>query len=325
MSSSRKALVTGGAGFIGSHLADRLLERGYEVTILDNLSTGRLDFVPAGARLVRGDVRLSEDVASAFDWEYDVVAHIAGQASTVLSFGEPGWDLQVNAVGTLNVLKHCLERRVSRLLFASSMTIYGHPEVLPVPETEPPRPISYYGVSKWAAERAALLTTERTDLPAPFAATCFRMFNVYGERQGLSNPYQGVLGIFLGNVLRGEPIRIFGDGEQSRDFVHVEDVSTAWADSIDNPRSHGQAVNLGCGTRISINHLVDAVLRAFGTDREGYPVIYGPGRPGDQRHMCADLSKARKLLDFNPKVSLDSGMARTLDWARVDHASGGGR
>lgn len=316
----RRALVTGGAGFIGSHLAERLIRDGYTVGVLDDLSTGRREFVPGGADLLVGDVRDRDAVERAFARVPDVVAHIAGQASTVRSFDDPGWDLQVNAVGTLNVLDACLRHRVPRFLLASSMTVYGHPERLPVGEDQPPRPISYYGVGKWAAERSALLTGERTDLPAPFRATAFRMFNVYGERQSLTNPYQGVLGIFLGNVLRGEPIRIFGDGEQSRDFVHVDDVADAWARAIDTPATFGGAINLGCGERVSINDLVDAVLRACGTDRGRYPVLHGPPRPGDQRHMCADLSRARELLGYRPAVDLASGLARTLAWARADAA-----
>lgn len=320
---TRRALVTGGAGFIGSHLAERLLRLGYAVTVLDDLSSGLREYVPAGADFLRGDVRRLGDVQAAFARPPDVVAHVAGQASTVRSFDDPGWDLSVNAVGTLNVLHACLAARTPRLLLASSMTIYGHPERLPVPESLPPRPISYYGVSKWAAERAVLLTSERTDLPAPFRATAFRMFNVYGERQSLENPYQGVLGIFLGNVLRDERIRIFGDGEQSRDFVHVDDVVRAWTDAIDREASFGKAINLGSGERISINALVDAVLRAQGRDRSGGVVEYGPARPGDQRHMSADLSLAREVLGFQPAVSLDDGLERTLAWARGQAASAG--
>src|SRR5262249_26704011 len=154
----------------------------------------------------------------AFSFGLDAVCHIAGQVSLIRSFTHPGTDLRTNVEGTLNVLQACLQHHVPRLLYASSMTVYGHATVLPTPENEPCEPVSYYGITKYAAERYARTTAERPDLGHPFNVTCFRMYNVYGPRQALDNPYQGVLGIFLGNLLRNEPIVIFGDGEQTRDF-----------------------------------------------------------------------------------------------------------
>src|SRR5262249_49995051 len=153
--------------------------------------------------------------------------HIAGQVSLIRSFSDPVTDLRTNVAGTLNVLKLCLKYRVPRLLYASSMTVYGRTEMLPTPEQTPCQPISYYGITKYAGERYVHPTAERIDLDFGFHVTSFRMYNVYGPRQALENPYQGVLGIFLGNLLRGEPITIFGDGDQSRDFVYVEDAVQA--------------------------------------------------------------------------------------------------
>jgi UDP-glucose 4-epimerase len=311
----RTCLVTGGAGFIGSHITDRLIERGDRVVIIDNESTGFRENVNPEAIYIRGDITNIGDLRRAFSHNIDVVFHIAGQASTIRSFDDPDDDLRVNVNGTINVLKMCLEHRVPRLLYASSMTVYGHPTTIPTPELEPCKPISYYGITKYAAERYVHATAERVDLDFDFHVTSFRMFNVYGERQSLENPYQGVVSIFIANILNGEPIIIHGDGEQSRDFVHIQDVVDAWMAALDNQAAYGQVFNLGTGIHRSINELVDVTLAAFGHSRESYPVKYAPLRPGDQRHMTADITKVANMLGWQPKVDFTIGMKRTIQWA----------
>jgi UDP-glucose 4-epimerase len=311
----KTCLVTGGAGFIGSHIADRLVASGYRVVVIDNESTGFRENVNPEAIYIRGDVTKMDDLRKAFAHDLDVVFHIAGQASTIRSFDDPHDDLQVNVEGTLNVVKMCLEHRVPRLLYASSMTVYGHPTAIPTPETEPRTPISYYGIAKYAAERYVHATADRVDLDFDFNVTSFRMFNVYGERQSLENPYQGVVSIFIANVLNEEPITIHSNGEQSRDFVHIQDVVNAWMSALDNDRTYGEVLNLGTGVRRSINELVDVTLAAFGHSRETYPVEYAPLRPGDQRHMVADITKAQRILGWQPRVNFAEGMQRTVRWA----------
>ncbi len=230
----RRVLVTGGAGFIGSHLADRLLADGFAVTVLDNLTTGVRERVPAAASFVEGDVADGELVADVFANErFDSVFHVAGQASIKLSFARPETDLATNVLGTVNVLRGCIESGVPRLLHASSMTVYGEPDRTPTREDVPCVPVSYYGVTKYAAERYVQIAGDRPDLD--LAVTSLRMFNVFGPRQSITNPYQGVLAIFIGNVLRGEPITIHGDGQQTRDFVFVDDVVDAWMRVLDAP------------------------------------------------------------------------------------------
>lgn len=312
-----RILVTGGAGFIGSHIAERLLADGHQVVVLDNESTGFAANVPTGACYIRGDVRSPEDVERAFTalGGLEAVYHIAGQASTIKSFDDPGTDLDVNTRGTLNILQGCIRHRVTRLLYASSMVCYGHVTQVPTPETHPCRPISYYGITKYAAERYVFATAERPDLDFPLNVTAFRMFNVYGERQSLSNYYQGVVTIFMANVLKGEPITIHSDGEQSRDFVYISDVVDAWVGALENPRAYGEVINLGTGTRKSINQLVDVTLEALGHSRADWEIRYTPVRPGDQRHMEADISRAREVLGWSPRVSFEEGMARTIRWA----------
>jgi len=288
---------------------------GYAVRVVDNESTGSRDNVPPAAEYFLGDVRNAANLESAFDGGADLVCHVAGQASTIRSFDNPLEDLDVNLVGTVNVLKECLRHRVPRLLYASSMTVYGTSASLPCVESDLPSPVSYYGISKYAAERFVHATAARNDLDFQFATTAFRMFNVYGDRQSLDNPYQGVMAIFIARILRGEPIDIFGDGEQSRDFIHVDDVVDAWTKSIDNRSTWSRSFNLGSGTRISMNELVGVLLAAAGKEREDYDIRRSAERPGDQKHMQADTHMLRESLQWKPSVDLETGLRRTLQWA----------
>lgn len=321
----KRVLVTGVAGFIGSHMADGLLKAGYDVVGIDNLSTGERRYIPGGIRFVKGDVTRDPDLGRAFARPLAGVFHIAGCASTIKAFDDPEVDLRTNTVGTVRTLLRCLKHRVPRFLYASSMTAYGHLERLPADvDKDPPRPVSYYGISKYAAERYVLATGLRQDLGFRFGATAFRMFNVYGRRQSLSNPYQGVASIFIGNVLRGEPIKIFGDGEQSRDFIHISDVVAAWIKAFTTRAAAGQVFNLGTGNRISINKLVRTDIAAFGRNPKTYPVRYYPVRPGDQRHMQADISKTRRILKWKPRMPFAKGMADVIAWSREEAGQTGG-
>jgi UDP-glucose 4-epimerase len=312
-----RILVTGGAGFIGSHLVDRLLGDGHQVVVYDSLATGLRENVSAAAQFVKGDVSQAEELECPFVAGLDAVFHIAGQVSLVRSYTDPVIDLRTNVQGTLNVLTKCVRHRVPRLLYASSMTVYGNGAPLPTPEDSQCEPASYYGITKYAGERYVHATAARIDLDFPFHITAFRMYNVYGPRQALDNPYQGVLGIFLGNLLRGEPITIFGDGEQSRDFIYIRDICDAWAGALQNPASYGKSINLGSGKRLSINYLADAVLSAFERTRGEYPVNYAPGRSGEQRHVEADNIRAHQLLGWQPRVPFETGLAETVQWSKA--------
>ncbi|MCZ7586956.1 MAG: NAD-dependent epimerase/dehydratase family protein [Deltaproteobacteria bacterium] len=277
---SKRVLITGGAGFIGHNLCRRMLAEGYEVGVIDNEFTGRREDVPGECAYLKGDIRNTGDLAKAFDPAPDVVFHVAAQASNIRSFGDPRLDIDVNIQGTINVVNACVERGVPKLVYAGSMTEYGLMDRLPVNEDAPLRPISYYGISKTAAEHFVLSTTRRPDLTAPFSATVFRMFNVYGPGQSLTNPYQGVLAIFIGQVLRGEPCTVDGDGTQSRDFVYIDDVTRAWAAVAEPGVADGIAINLGSGARLSVNDLVREVCIVLGHDPKAYPIEKRPLRPG---------------------------------------------
>ena len=311
----KTVLVTGGAGFIGSHLVDRLLAEGHGVTVLDNLATGSRENVAGEATFVEGDVGDREVVSQVFaNDRYDAVFHIAGQASIRLSFAQPEIDLQTNVVGTVNVLRGCIENGVPRIVNASSMTAYGEPSEIPTHEDVACVPVSYYGVTKYAAERYAHVTGARPDVD--LSVTSLRMFNVYGPRQSISNPYQGVLAIFIGNVLRGEPITIHGDGSQSRDFVFVDDVVTAWMRALGEPAMRGAVLNVGSGVETSVNELADAVLAAFGESRDTWEIRHEDIQLGDQRRACANVD-AIGCHGWSPTIRLVDGVARTVDWARV--------
>jgi UDP-glucose 4-epimerase len=312
-----RVLVTGGAGFIGSHVVDLLIARGHQAVVLDNESTGKREQVNPAAEYMHGDVRQPADVEAAFARGLDAVMHIAGQASIRLSFLDPGADLNVNTLGTINILQACSAHRVPRLIFASSMTIYGNTLTVPTPEDTPPNPVSNYAVTKYAAERYVHIAAARTDLDFDLNVTSLRMFNVYGPRQSLSNAYQGVFAIFTGNLLRGKPINIHSDGEQSRDFVHVSDVARAWVDALDSPATYGQVINIGTGQPTSVNAMCDQVLAAFGHTRASYPVHHHPAQPGDMRRSAADIRRARELLGWQPTIPFSEGMAQTIEWART--------
>lgn len=316
-----RILVTGGAGFIGSHLCRRLLSDGHEVIALDNEFNGSRDVVPPGAAFVLGDVIKPEDLEPVFARGLDAVCHIAGQVSIIRSFDNPVADLRTNVEGTLNVVQQCVKHKVPRLVYASSMTLYGDIKKVPVPESEPCEPDSYYGITKHAAERYVHSTATRPDLGFDFRVTSLRMFSVYGPGQSFSNPYQGVLGIFSGNIMRGEPITIFGDGLQTRDFIFIDDIVDGWARALNAPAASGAIVNLGSGRSRSINELAEAVVGAFGYPAGGYPIKRAPGRPGEQRTVQADIRRAQEVLGWQPRIPFEQGLAKTVEWARAEFAA----
>ncbi len=304
-----RVLVTGGAGFIGSHLVDGLMSGGFDVVVLDDLSSGRrenlsLHLGEPNFCLVEGDVRVKADVKKALEG-VDVVFHLAAIVSVDFSVKNPLLVNEVNVAGTLNVLRQSLKAGVKRFVYASSCAVYGEPVDLPVNEEHPAKPMSPYGVSKLAAEHYCRVFCGVYG----FETVCLRFFNVYGFRQ-VGSPYSGVIMKFIDRLKRGEAPIIDGDGEQTRDFVFVGDVVDACLCAMRCKNCVGETINVGSGVETSINRLADALIELFGTG-DVKPVFAEP-KAGDIRRSYADLSKAERLLGYKPKTSLKEGLTMLL-------------
>ena len=300
-----RALVTGGAGFIGSNLVDALLERGDEVVVLDDLTTGREENVAPAADLRRGDVTDLQAVATAAAG-CDVLFHLAAQIDVRRSVADPGHDLAVNAGGTLTVLQAANEVRARHVVYASTGgAIYGEADVVPTPEDAPARPMAPYGQSKLSGEGYCRLFSELYGV----AATSLRFANVYGPRQDPLGE-GGVIAIFCGRALAGQDAAIYGDGEQTRDFVYVGDVVAALLRAAEG--SPPGPFNVGTGQETSVNDLARRVSVVTG---RAFVPAYEAERPGEVRRSCIDPSLARRELGWTAEVGLEEGLRRTLAWA----------
>ncbi len=304
----KKALVTGGAGFIGSHLMGRLLNEGMEVTALDNLSMGKRENIPAGGRLVIGDVLDYEALKAVLSDGVDIVFHEAAIVSIRESTNNFYNDAMTNIMGTLNVLRACMEVGVKKLVFASSMAVYGDsPDRVPVAEGEREVPISPYGLSKQASEKYLSLMAESN----PIDVICLRYFNTYGENQTYT-PYVGVITIFANRLMEGEPPVIFGDGTQTRDFVYVKDIVEA---NIKAMRAdlHRGIFNVGTGIGTTVSQIAEILIDKI---NPGIKPLYADAVPGELLYSVADISRIRKELDFTPRYSIQEAIDRVLDQYR---------
>jgi UDP-glucose 4-epimerase len=311
----RAVVVTGGAGFIGSHLAEGFLARGCRVLVIDDLSTGRPENVPAGAELHQLDVRSPEAAELVASSGAEVLVHEAAQIDVGRSVAEPLLDAEVNVLGTLNLLEAARRGGVRQVLFASTGgAMYGEQEVYPAPEEHRERPLSPYGVAKLAAERYLYVYHREHGLDA----VCLRYANVYGERQ---NPHgeAGVVAIFLHRLLSGAQATINGDGLQTRDYVHVSDVVAA---NLAAAGRTGFAIyNVGTGLEVTVVALYRELARALGVAAEP---VHGPPRPGEQRRSSIDPARGRRELGLGPALPLAAGLERTAAWFRDRHAAAAG-
>ncbi len=302
-----KTLVTGGGGFIGSNVVRALLERGDEVRVLDNFSTGsRRNLDGLDVEVVEGELRSYERVHNAVRG-MDVVFHLGALGSVPRSVQDPLTSSAVNVEGTLNVQLAARDEGVRRVVFASSSSIYGNQSELPLRESMAPDPISPYGVAKLAAERYCVSFSRVYD---SFETVVLRYFNVFGPRQDPTSQYAAVVPLFITAIAAGEPVTIFDDGEQSRDFTYVDNVVAANLLAADADGANGRIFNISGGTPTSVNELADTIGRLLGKPVERR---YLPARPGDLRNSWADVSEARSLLGFEPEVELEEGLNRTAD------------
>jgi len=301
----RRVLVTGGAGFIGSHLVDELVKEDFEVRVLDNLSTGRMENIGehlgnAGLRFVNGDVRDKRVVKEAV-MDVEAVFHLAAITSVPYSVKHPDVAHQVNIDGTRNLLEACVLEGVERFIYISSCAVYGEPEYLPIDEKHPARPISPYAESKLEAEHLCWEFQETYGLKT----TVFRLFNVYGQRMR-NDQYGGVIARFIERLRLGKPPIIYGDGEQTRDFVNVKDVVNAMILALNKEEAFGGTFNVATGVPTSINRLAQLVIELFGAD--GVKPQRRKARIGDVRYSYADIQEAKTRLGFEPKISLKEGL-----------------
>ena len=311
-----KALVTGGAGFIGSHIASRLVEEGHEVRVLDNFSTGaraNLAQLDGSFELVEGDMQSYERAHNAVQG-CEVVFHQAALPSVPRSIQDPLTSNSANVVGTLNLLLASRDSEVRRVVFASSSSIYGADETLPKQEDLAAMPISPYAVAKQAGEAYCRSFSRVYGLET----VALRYFNVFGPRQDPLSQYSAVIPRFITALLRGEAPVVFGDGEQSRDFTYIDNVVDANLRAAAAEGVEGQTFNIACGDRISLNRLLEEIRGIVGSDVEA---TYLEPRQGDVKHSLADISRARERLGYEPLVGFNEGLQRTVEALRADEAA----
>jgi nucleoside-diphosphate-sugar epimerase len=304
MSKIAKVLVTGGAGFIGSHLVPYLLEKGYSVTVLDNLSSGKKENLGQALNhphfeFAQGDIRNKENLHEAFEG-VNVVVHLAALIDVTASVANPGLANDINVTGTLNVLQETLKSRVPRFVFASSTAIYGDVKELPVKEDAPPKPISPYAASKAAGEAYC----NAFAVSFGIETVALRFFNVYGPKNE-NSPYSGVITKFIRQALKSEVLTVDGDGEQTRDFIHVNDVAKALTLAIEAKKLRCETINVCTGVPTSINELADAIQRVAGKKLH---LKHGSPRVGDIRFSYGDGSNAFEKLGFKASVTILDGL-----------------
>ena len=315
MKETSKVLVTGGAGFIGSHLVDRLLGEGFEVTVLDDFSTGQMQNISHHKilekfHLVRGDVR-DLSLAKKVVKDVDAVFHEAALVDVPLSIKKPLLFNDVNLVGTLNLLKACSDSNVKRFIFASSAAVYGDSKPARKRENTLCKPISPYAVSKLAAENYVRIFNDVNGLET----VSLRYFNVYGPRQFAGSSYNTVINSFISRLLNGQPPLIYGDGKQTRDFVHVDDVVSANMLALRNKNAIGEVFVIASGTAVNLHRLAKKLQKITNTQR--LKPVFAEPRAGDIVHCSADISKAEKLLGFQPKIRLEDGLSSLVKWHRA--------
>jgi UDP-glucose 4-epimerase len=303
-------LVTGGAGFIGSHVTDELINRGHRVVVLDDLSGGFADNVNPEAKFVSGSVVDRELIDRLFsEYRFDHVFHLAAYAAEGLSHFIRHFNYTNNVLGSVNLINAAVNFEVKCFVFTSSIAVYGNAPP-PMSESQTPMPVDPYGIAKYAVELDLAAAWEMFGLNS----IIFRPHNVYGIRQNTGDRYRNVIGIFMNQALSGQPLPVFGDGEQTRAFTDIADVAPAIARSIEIPAAYGQVFNIGADTPCSVKTLAEKVQSALGT-KTG--LLHLDARE-EVVHAFADHSKARKILGYEPRMDLDEGLKLMADWVRAN-------
>jgi UDP-glucose 4-epimerase len=313
---SGRVLVTGGAGFIGSHIAEGYLAGGWDVTVLDDLSRGRQANVPAKARFIQADIRSPEARRALVEGRFDVLNHHAAQIDVRVSVDRPAYDADINLVGFVNLLEGASEGGVRRVIFASSGgVVYGETDIFPTPETDPKRPVSPYGVSKLSGE----YYLRALGALRGFEGIVMRYANVFGPRQDPKSE-AGVVSIFVSRVLAGRPLTVFGDGRQTRDYVFVRDVARANVLAASCPRPQGSGIddvafNVATSQERTVLDVAEGVMKVM---RARVPIEFAPARPGELFRSQLDISKAAKLLNWRPEFRFEDGLSELVAWFKKE-------
>ncbi|WP_459841340.1 SDR family oxidoreductase [Halanaerocella petrolearia] len=303
LSVARKVLVTGGAGFIGSHIVDQLIDRGDKVIVLDNLSTGKKENLNKKAEFHKLDIR--DDLTEVFEqYNIDYVIHQAAQIDIQRSLKEPAFDSDINITGTVNLLEYCQQYDIQKVVYASSAAVYGQPEYLGIDEKHPVDPISYYGISKHTPEHYLKVFSQLYDLDY----TILRYANAYGIRQDPKGE-GGVISIFVDKLLNSEKPIIFGDGKQTRDFIYVADIARANLAALE--AGSEEIINISCNRQTSVNQLVETMNQVADTNLDP---VYQEAREGDIKHSYLVNDKAKEVLDWEPEYTLQDGLKETFKY-----------
>jgi UDP-glucose 4-epimerase len=313
----KRSLVTGGAGFLGAHVAASLLRRDHEVVVLDDLSGGFEGNVPDGAEFVRGSVTDASLVADLFDrHDFDYVFHLAAYAAEGLSHFIKTFNYTNNVLGSTTLINESVKHEIECFVFTSSIAVYG-PEQTPMTEDTVPQPEDPYGIAKFAVELDLRASRRMFGLNH----VIFRPHNVYGEYQNIGDRYRNVVGIFMNQLMQGEPLTVFGDGNQTRAFSYIDDVAPYIAASVEIPEAYNDVFNIGADRPYTVNELAQAVMRAMGIEGE---IRHLPGR-NEVIEAYSDHSKARRVFDMSEAVDLDTGLAKMAAWAKEVGPRKGGK
>ncbi len=293
---------------MGAHVAEHLLKRGYEVVVLDDLSGGFVENVPDGAHFIEGSILDRELIRNLFaEQHFDAVFHLAAYAAEGLSHFIKHFNYQNNLIGSVNLINAAVNNDVKRFIFTSSIAVYGAGQ-LPMTEDMTPKPEDSYGIAKYAVEMELKVTHEMFGLDY----VIFRPHNVYGEKQNIGDKYRNVVGIFMNRILQGEPMTIFGDGEQTRAFSHIDDVAPIIAASADLEEAKNEIFNVGADIPYSINTLAEVVAEAMGVSKQ---VVHLPPR-NEVVHAFSDHAKVERIFDYKPKIDLREGVRRMAEWVK---------
>ncbi len=304
-----KAVVTGGAGFMGSHVAEQLLKKGFEVTVMDNLAGGFEENVPEGAEFVKGDLRDRKECAKAVEGA-EIVFHLAAHAAEIQSIFTPIYNTDANNMAFMNLAVESINRGVKTIVYTSTMAVYGEQEKMPYTEKQLPEPEDIYGINKYAIEKYLQVFHEVYGLEY----AVIRPHNVYGPRQNMSDPYRNVLAIWCNRILKGKPPIVYGNGNQRRSFTYIEDCAPWIIEAGLNKKCFGEAFNIGSEEPVTLNRAAETVLKAMG--KEALGVEHAEARPQEVSEAFSSSEKARKIMGYESRFPLEKGVKLMADWAK---------